>query len=303
MKWFQFDSDTPDDLKIRALMLQGGGALAFGHWGLLLCHVAKKGKGGPGEGVRSDGSPLDLDEMAIACGFDDADSLRPFLDRIAKLKLSDRERWERDGVVFLPAMAKRADEYSKKKARRLADRPDDNPVSSGDNPEQPGRMSGHATESPVMSVLSVEDQGSLPIEGKDQVDALVVIWNTKAAAGLPRVARVTDERRRAWRAALAKHPNLADWERAIVFLNGSSWWMGTGPKGKGHDNWKGDLEYLAKPGKLQAALEKADAAGKGSDGAGTGTGTGPADEAARRGRVAPVPGKYAAMLAEDDDHD
>jgi hypothetical protein len=302
MKWFQFDSDTPDDLKIRALMLKGG-ATAFGHWSLLLCHVARKGKGTPGEGVRKDGSRLDLEEMAIACGFEDAVELTPFLDRLAKLKLIDGARWATEQVVYLPAMATRADEYSKKKARRSADE-------SADTPDDSGKVSGEKPDSPVVSVLLVPEESFdlkpgevIPIE-KNPVDALVHLWNLKAAPGLPRVSKITDERRRAWRAALGRHPNLADWERAIVFLNGSDWWTGRGPKGNGHDQWTGDLEYLAKPGKLQKALEQADAKGRAGDGTGIGTGHRPghgataAADAAKRGRVAPVPGKYAGI--EDD---
>lgn len=302
MKWFQFDSDTPDDLKIRALMLRDP-AKQFGHWSLLLCHVARKGKGNPGEGLRKDGSPLDLDEMAIACAFESTDDLVPFLDRLAKLKLIDPVRWTSDRVVFLPAMANRADVYSKRKARRLVEE-------VPEVVEQKPEVFEHNGKSPVLSVLSVDqkdpkrdqkvsDQVTLPIDGTDQVDALVTLWNRTAAKGLPRVAKVTDERRRAWNAALARAPNLADWERAIAFLNGSDWWLGKAGKGNGHDNWTGDLDYLAKPGKLQAALEKADAAKvRAGDGGRTGTGAGSADEAARRGRVAPVPGKYADLEAD-----
>lgn len=302
MKWFQHDSDARQDPKLKVLITAGGMA-AYGSYWALTEFVAQRGEGDPGWAVKADGTSLKMFDMAVEAGLIGVAALTPFLNQLADLELIDPEVWKTRQVVFLPAMAKRADEYTRKKQRRTA---------SGENPGQvppvsghPAAVSGQGSDSPVDVDVPVDrlipedpkrDQKTspgLPIDGPDQVDKLVAIWNTKAAGGLPRVAKVTDERRRTWRAALKRDPNLADWERAIVFLNGSSWWMGTGPKGNGHDNWKGSLEYLAKPGKLQAALEKADAAKGGGSGAGTGTGPGQADEARRRGRVAPSPGKYS----------
>lgn len=359
MKWFQHDSDARQDPKLR-LLVNGGGMAAYGAYWALTEYVAQAGEGDPGWAVKADGTALDPFDMAVECGQADEDALAVFLDRLAALRLVDRDAWRGRRVVFLPAMAKRADEYSKKKAAGVIDRRPfgesgmtrrqiferdgfvcwicrrefamaslevdhviaksrggtDDPSNlrtccrscnrrKGTNEaviatDKPAQVEV-CPESPVDVTVPVvvdpdpfdlQKQEVIPIE-KDPVEALVHLWNTKASKGLPKILKLTDERRRFFRAALARQPSLADWERGIVFLNDSDWWIGRGPKGNGHDNWTGDLEYLAKPGKLQAALEKADAAKARAGNGGTGTGPGQADEARRRGRVAPSPGKYS----------
>lgn len=291
MKWFQHDADARQDPKLKVL-IAGGGAAAYGSYWMLAEFIAQRGEGEPGWGTKADGSSLDAFDMAIEAGLDGEDALGAFLDRLAALRLIDRDVWATRRVVFMPAMAKRADEYTRKKARRK----------SGDAGETSGavdQMSGHNADRPVD--VDVQDQNNdqdpepvgLPMDdGPNQVDRLVAIWNTSAAPGLPRVALLTDERRRKFGAALARHPNLADWERVIKFLNTSNWWLGKSDKGRGHDNWKGNLEYLAKPGKLQEGIERADAAGgRSNHAAGTGTRSGGVDAAT--GRVQPRPGKYS----------
>lgn len=124
--------------------------------------------------------------------------------------------------------------------------------------------------------------GNAEERGNGTVDALVQTWNANCGK-LPRVQKVTSNRRAAYRKALADHPDLADWARAAAHLTTEAWAMGGSP---GHVNWFATLDYLAKPGKLAAILEKVDALNAGLKPAVTGT---------KAGRTDVTPGKYAHL--------
>jgi hypothetical protein len=323
MKWIRVDTDAPNDLKIQLLLRRGAmlapnGAQAWaGAVWLLWCHVGAKGKGPPGLGVRADGSPLDPLEMAVACYFAGVVELEAFLAACAEVRLIDPTRWATDHVVFLPAMASRADEYTKKRARKAARK------KNGTGPEDPGGapdtsrpVSGHYPQNeaaPVCTVGSVDlDQvtGSttrsplhdtgLALEGVGQVERLVEVWNLTAGPTLPKVERINATRRKAYSKALAEHPNLAEWSAVIAHLNGSAWWLGKERPATGNGSaWIGHLDYLAKAGKFQVALERMRAAtarqaarpGASSSGGGYGVDAG-------RGRTTRPPGTFAAAAAE-----
>jgi hypothetical protein len=127
MRWYQVDSDTPNDPKIKRLMaeaaaLEGPEAAAgqVGHLFLIWCFVANHGAE-PGMGVKADGSPLDLDDMAYETAFGHQTKLRAFLDLLASRGLIGAAEWQQ-GIVFLPAMKTRADAYAKSKGAARANR-------------------------------------------------------------------------------------------------------------------------------------------------------------------------------------
>jgi hypothetical protein len=286
MKWFQVDSDSPADPKIKAVIRKGlaeGGsrraAELVGHVFLLWCYVANHGEAQPGLGVKADGEPLSLAEMTDECLFENVDDLRCLLDFLAVKGHIDHTRWVDHGIVFLPGMLKRADTYAKRKGRGV----------------QFGNLRTKHPVSPLQdkTVQNTEDQTHvspadlLADAGEDQVDALVRVWNTDRLPG-PKVSVLTDSRRRVFARALKATPDLNDWRLVILWLNRQPWCNAKG--GDEHANWRATLDWLAKPGKLAEKLDlaKADRATVRADGT---TGRN-----AAKGRTGTRPGQYAAAV-------
>lgn len=295
VKWFQNDSDAPNDPKVKAAMRQGTAlvngnlmasqAVAGAIW-LLWCYVAAHGEGVPGLGVKEDGSPLDLAEMADECLFDDEGQLMRLLDYLAEKKHIDPDQW-RGGVVFLPAMKKRADEYAKRKGRAVPAAGESGGLFPRIPPEVPlqDKTLQHTTENQT-------DTGLLQAAGPDQVDALVAIWNEDRKPG-PKVGHVNPTRRRAILKAMKAHPDLTEWRRLIAWINGQPWMnaQGTG----NHPKWRAELDFVCKPGKVDQLLDrmKADRGAVRADGT--------EGRNATKGRTGFKRGEFAAALSADDD--
>ena len=115
MKWFQLDSDMPDDPKIRALVrtlgIEGLGGLV-GVW----CHVAKHGRK-PGQGIDSHGAPLPLDDVQAASLLPD-EKFRALVELCTRNGHFKRDAWEQYRGIWIPAMARRADRYAQRLARQ-----------------------------------------------------------------------------------------------------------------------------------------------------------------------------------------
>ena len=263
MRWFQVDSNTPNDPKIKALMryglAAGGPTMArdiLGQVFLLWCYVAQYGEAAPGLGVKADGTPLDLDEMAEELMLTPM-QLTGLLDLLADRKLIDPEHWGR-GIVFLRGMLKRAETYARSKGRAI--------------PGGSGRIRADAGEirpKPPLQDKTVQDNTEdqkhgaiapppaadlLTGAGEDQVDALVRIWNAERLPG-PKVSLLTDSRRRAYGRALKAQPDLQHWRTVIGWLNRQKWANASGDGD--HGTWRATLDWLAKPGKLAEKLDQA----------------------------------------------
>lgn len=114
MKWFQLDSDMPEDPKIRAV------ARAFGAEGIgglvnVWCHVAKHGRL-PGQGIDSRGAPLPLEDLREASLLT-VEKFEQLLELCTRTGHFRRDAWERHHGIWIPAMERRADRYSKKLAQ------------------------------------------------------------------------------------------------------------------------------------------------------------------------------------------
>lgn len=179
MKWFGVDSDTPNDPKIRALLVQFGrrsnkeARARMGGLFLVWCHIADHGAQ-PGRGISANGQPIKLQEIADSCYFDSVDELRDLLDFCATREHIDPEAWKQ-GIVFFPAMAKRADEYTKKVMRR---------AKSGQSPAPvrpvSGHIAGHAPESPIGTVDPV---GVVPLPDHTDRSGHTQIARARALTG------------------------------------------------------------------------------------------------------------------------
>jgi hypothetical protein len=322
MRWYQVDSDTPNDPKIKRLlndatMAAGGreaGAEAIGHLFLVWCFVANHGAQ-PGLGVKPDGSPLDLDDLAYEAAFRSTDDLRTWLDTMAERGLIDPDQWKDHGVVFLPAMKSRADAYAKSKGRGPGHEPDPQAAASGGNgaPWRGGAgKSGTTRARPgpkgplhnktLQDITKEKDLRGLaatPVSadllaeaGTDTVDALVAVWNAERKPG-PEVRDLTPQRRERYQRAIKAKPDLADWRQVIRWLNTQPW---CNAKGTGdHRTWRATLDWLAKPGKLAEYLDKA----AGDRGAVRPDGTEGRDAA--KGRTGFKRGEFGAALKGGDD--
>lgn len=115
--WFQVDSNSPNDPKIKEILRVGGQPWAGATW-LMWCYIASSGKSEPGLGVRADGSPLPLKELASECRFATVEDLRAYLDFAAEQEHIHRQLWQDKGIVFLPAMWSRLMHYARSKGRQ-----------------------------------------------------------------------------------------------------------------------------------------------------------------------------------------
>lgn len=305
MKWFQVDSDTPDDPKIKAVIRRGlagapwvsdrpnGGQAAAGALLLLWCYVANHGGGDPGIGVGSDGQPLPLGEMADELLFDTQADLERFLDFLAEKRAIDPAAWSDSRMVVLPAMAKRADAYAKSKGRGKPTPPPEPPAAPPKQPRRakPGEKSpGSAPTVPTSPTVPTgqDTEGQLALTPAEPAgptpDDLVALWNRVRTKG-PKVTKIDAERRRTFTRALKETPDLKTWEAAIGWVETQPWCnaQGTGE----HANWRLDLDYLVKPGKLQRAMERMDGDRNGA-------------KSAASGRVAATRGKYSNAGSDHD---
>jgi hypothetical protein len=302
VKWFQVDSDAPNDPKLKAIIRHGidpsRGQSAAGAMFLLWCYIANHGEGEPGLGIRADGTPLALDEMAEECLFNDVASLTTFLAAIAGRGHVHQDIWTRKGIVFLPAMWIRVSAYYRSKARKLEhDTVQDlvRAVLATDGPIRPAKALPTKPNQPTKpgkkNVGGGEQTDLLADGGSDQVDALVHLWNTERKPG-PLLKSISAKRRSDILKRLKDHPNLDDWRKVIRYVNGQKWCNGHGTGD--HVNFVMGLDTLLKPGRFEAALERASLDRK------HGTQDGTVGRDAATGRTGFTPGKFAAAMAGGD---
>jgi hypothetical protein len=87
-------------------------------------------------------------------------------------------------------------------------------------------------------------------------DDVVDLWNQLVTAPIPKVTRLTADRKRKIDARLKVYPDLADWRTAIVWVNGQSWCRA--PGNGDHPNWTATIDWLCRSDEpIQRALERA----------------------------------------------
>ncbi|MGE0447356.1 MAG: HNH endonuclease [Vicinamibacterales bacterium] len=112
MKWFQVESNTPNDPKIRRLIRDFGNA-GFGALVRIWCFVAEHGAE-VGKGVDSQGRSYNVDDLAHAAGAT-KEKVEKLMAVCAEVGHIDPALWAQSKTVFFPAMAKRGDEYTRKR--------------------------------------------------------------------------------------------------------------------------------------------------------------------------------------------
>jgi 5-methylcytosine-specific restriction endonuclease McrA len=109
VRWFEVEARFRHDLRIQKV-LRRFGRDGLGSLVLLWGEIADLGSR-PGVGVTRAGEPLEVEDLARACGM----TLRKFvelMDYCAAIGHIDRDRWKADRVIVLPAMVRRARKLS-----------------------------------------------------------------------------------------------------------------------------------------------------------------------------------------------
>lgn len=112
MKWFQVDSDTPNDPRIRAVTRELG-AEGLGGLFLIWCYVADHGHK-PGRSIDSSGRPFPVADLREISKLEQAtfDRLMAICVESGHIK---KEAWEKRKEIHIPAMERRSDTYSQRK--------------------------------------------------------------------------------------------------------------------------------------------------------------------------------------------
>jgi hypothetical protein len=114
VKWFQVDSDTPNDPRIRAV-LRALGTEGFGGLVLLWCFIADHGTK-PGRSLDSSGQPFPVEDLKDASGLD-----KSKFDRLVAICVESghfkKEAWTERQEIVIPAMRRRADTYTRRRVR------------------------------------------------------------------------------------------------------------------------------------------------------------------------------------------
>ena len=117
MKWFQLDSTTPHDPRIRDVLLKMGNT-GLGALLRLWCFVADQGRKRIGWSLDARGLPIPLSVVQDATGLDD-ENFRILLSTCANNGHIVRQQLERpEPVIVIPAMSKRGDTYTKRVKKR-----------------------------------------------------------------------------------------------------------------------------------------------------------------------------------------
>lgn len=330
LSWFPVDIYVRNDGRLRSVRRRFGMA-GVGHLLELWSYVASEGsKTDHGRGVRRDGTPLPIDDMAEDCHFASVDDFRAFAEHLADIGHIDPCEWHERGIIFLPAMARRLEAYRLSKGRQSTGRGPGRPRKTSGN--TPGIITDRGTGGPEQSTSAISPevpvvstgsktagnsgviQGNSgnakvplhsssdlilqPTESEDQdllgdlkrltPKKLMALWNEHRKPG-PKCLALTNARAEKMRNRIKETPDADDWIRAILFLNTLPW-ANAGGNGDKPD-WRADLDYLIRPGKVNAALERL--AAKDLPRAKV---TG-----AAAGRVTGTPGKYARIAAEQDE--
>lgn len=258
MKWYQVDSDTPDDPRI-VLILRGYGDdenRALGALFRLWCYVACKGVS-PGVGINDSGQPFPLLHLA-AVAHEEPEFVAKLLDRCAEYGHIDKGRWRVDQAVVFKAMVTRGDTYSQRKQRKKGKKTPKSSNSVRTDPE----MSENVPVQDSTKQDTTKDQQSLLV-GPDNADRLVALWNETVTRPIPKVkAGYSQSRRRTFGRAMLEVADIRDWRKVFEWMNTAEWGRKNG--GPGHRNFVFQLDWVCdKPGRIGQFVDRV--SGEGDD--------------------------------------
>lgn len=155
MKWFQVDADTPNDPKIRAVE-RVLGTEGIGGLFLLWCFIADHGVKRPGWSLNSLGRPIPIEDLRDGSRLDST-KFEKLVEICVESGHFDRRQWTMRSVIAIPAMASRADTYTRRRVRsEFEHSSNDLPTKFANktthtktrhNPKKRTRLAPHAPES------------------------------------------------------------------------------------------------------------------------------------------------------------
>jgi hypothetical protein len=114
VKWFQVDSDTPNDPRIKAILREMG-AEGVGGLFLLWCFIADHGCK-PGRSIDSSNRPFPVADLIEATRLDKAK-----FERLVTICTDcghfTKDAWVKRQEIAIPAMLRRADTYTRRTHR------------------------------------------------------------------------------------------------------------------------------------------------------------------------------------------
>lgn len=217
MKWIQVDSDTAEDPAIRRV-LRSHGNEGFGALVRLWLFTAGHGsQETPGRAVDERNRPYSEDDLADAVGLT-SEKFALLRELCLETEHFDRAAWQQRHEIFIPALLKRADHWTKKKLRS--------------NSEVPPPTVPDKTGQDLL--LSFGESGSSP------ADALMAAWNELTKTPIAKVREMSAGRRRAAARRLKDH-KIDVW-RAIFTKIAASDFM----NGKNDRGWVVSFDWVMK---------------------------------------------------------
>lgn len=191
----------------------------------------------------------DAETVKLLC---DPGSPRPVEDFDQALGWFERvgliRRYEADGRAWL-----QIEKFDENQPGLLSKRSDRKSPTGPTNTELPG-ISG--LTKPNLTKPNLTLSLSTPSTAPPAAQELVDLWNQVVTPPLPKVTKLTADRRAKLNARLKEYPDLATWRTLIAWVNGQDWCRASGSGD--HPNWTATLDWLCKSdGQVQRYIERA----------------------------------------------
>lgn len=123
-------------------------------------------------------------------------------------------------------------------------------------PRKPGKSCRQERGSSCLqeknNLIPLEEEGGTAREIKEAVEA----WNAMAdRAGLPKVQRLTDPRKKAIKARLRELGGLEGWAELLAKVEASAWLTGKVPGTAGRDPFRATIDWITKPHNFTKIME------------------------------------------------
>jgi len=216
--WFRYYAEALEDPKVQRLP-----DALFKTWVNLLCLAA-----------RNEGILPSLEDIVFALRLSEKDTQKR-LDALVSILLLDR-----DGETLLPhnwnGRQFKSDDATER-VKRYRER----------NKKQESNVSGNVARNDAVTLQETDSEADteperkiVPQTPKPDLQIAVDGWNDMASkAGLPKVQRLTDPRKRSLSARLAECGGLEGWQTALTKVRDSPFLIG-----ENKSNWKADFDFL-----------------------------------------------------------
>lgn len=226
-RWFRFYDEALNDPKVQMLPADD-----FRSWVNLLCLASK-----------NDGKLPDVAAMAFALRVTE-NAIETIIERLSNAGLIDKVNGGANGYHYAPhGWSKR--QYKSDTSNERVKR----------HREKSRNVTVTPPETEADTETETEDLGpNGPVDDERQpplsVDEIVGAWNELAGRkGLPKVAKITEARRKAMRARIREN-TIEEWQQALAAVERSKHCCGDNDRG-----WRADLDFLLQPKSFTRLIE------------------------------------------------